>query len=76
MAAKELSGTLRKNKNKKTDAHPDLTGDVTVKGVQYWLSAWVKNGSDGKWVSLALKEKEQQQEPVFGAPLPDDDFPF
>jgi len=39
---KDLSGVLFKNDRKETERHPDYTGNMTVKGVDYWLSAWVK----------------------------------
>lgn len=81
---KDLSGSLFKNDRKNTANHPDYTGSVLVDGVDYWLSAWIKDGKKGKWMSLGLKRKDASDKP---APRPkreersyaeelDDEIPF
>jgi len=60
------SGILAVNENKTSDNHPGYSGTINVDGVDYWLSAWVKEGKSGKlegkkYFSLALKPKEQKQ---------------
>ncbi len=74
-------GTLGKNQRREKDTHPEYTGKINVEGVDYWLSAWVKDGPTGKFFSLALKAKDdapakQKQ----AAPAPDadmdEDIPF
>ena len=59
---RDNTGTLGKNKNRKTDKHPEYTGSVMVNGVEMWISAWVKeNSKDGnKFFSLAFQPKDQQ----------------
>lgn len=58
---REGQGSLFKNDEKKTDKHPDYRGDCTVGGAKYWLSAWIKTGKNGKFMSIALQPKEDQQ---------------
>ena len=54
------SGALFKNDRKQTDRHPDYTGSLDVEGTQYWISAWIKEGRKGKFMSIALTQKEEE----------------
>lgn len=77
------SGTLGKNQRRSKDSHPTHTGSCVVDGKAYWISAWVKDGRDGKFFSIAFQPKlmsdraspptggENDQRPDF-----DDDIPF
>ncbi len=70
------SGVLFKNENKTTEKHPDYKGQVNVGGQEFWLSAWIKTGAKGKFMSLSVTPKEQpQQAPARrqAAPVQDDD---
>ena len=54
----ELRGALFRNDRKKTDKHPDFTGNVQVEGVEYWMSAWTKQGAKGSFLSVSLQLKQ------------------
>ena len=81
---REGSGALFKNDRKEKDTHPDYKGDILINGQEYWLSAWIKDGVRGKFMSISCQPKEQRQEPApqqGGSGLPpggdlDDEIPF
>lgn len=58
------SGALFKNDRRAKDAHPEYTGSINVEGTEYWLSAWIKEGKKGKFMSLSLKPKDGQRAPA------------
>ena len=69
------SGVLFKNDRKETDKHPDYQGSINVEGREMWLSAWIKQGQKGKFMSLSVKPKEQPRQapaPKAAAPAPSD----
>ena len=55
---KDGQGSLFKNDRKESERHPDYKGEINVDGELYWLSAWVKDGKKGKFLSLSIKPKE------------------
>ena len=58
------SGMLARNDKKETEKHPDFKGSINVGGVDYWLSAWVREGKPGgkmegrKYFSLSVTQKD------------------
>lgn len=55
---KELSGSLFKNDRREKDTHPQMQGTCLIDGVEYFISAWTKEGAKGRWQSLAFKRKD------------------
>lgn len=54
------SGILFKNDDKDpaNERDRDYQGSLTVNGTEYWLSAWIKQGKKGKFMSLSVKPKD------------------
>jgi hypothetical protein len=56
-----------------------MQGSCLIDGVEYYISAWTKEGSRGRWQSLAFKRKDAKPD---AKPAPtsieqmDDDIPF
>lgn len=79
---RDNSGSLFKNdKKQEGDNKPNYTGQVMINGVEMWISAWLKDGQNGKWMSLAFKTKEQQNaapapSPAASGSFDDDSIPF
>ena len=72
-------GSLFKNERKESEKHPDYTGSAKIDGREFWLSAWIKEGAKGKFMSLALKPKDEQARVPGSAKTPvdlDDSVPF
>ncbi len=57
---RDMSGVLFKNDRKTQENQPGYKGTIIVEGVEYYLSAWVKEGKNGKFFSLAVSPKDQQ----------------
>jgi hypothetical protein len=55
-----LTGVLFKNDKGDNEKRPDYKGSAEIEGVQYWVSAWIKEGAKGKFMSMKYERKEQQ----------------
>lgn len=69
-------GALFKKTDRKNDKQPEYDGPLNVGGVEYQISAWVREGKNGKFFSLSVKPKEERKESAGGAVPFDDSMPF
>jgi len=70
---------LFKNEKREKATHPHATGTALIGGVEYWVSAWTKEGKKGRWQSLSFKPKEERvgdKRKFNPSPAADDDVPF
>lgn len=52
-------GVLFREKDKKSDSHPDFKGSINVDGRDYWLSGWVNESKQGqKYFKLSVSPKD------------------
>ena len=71
------SGILKRNDKGDNPKRPDYKGSINVNGTEYWLSSWIKEGQNGKFMSLSVQAKEEQSKPkTVTPPQVDDDTPF
>lgn len=76
---RDNSGVLFKNDKKEEAKHPDYKGNIKVGGQEYWISAWIKEGKSGKFMSLAMNPRDaRQEEKPVSKKIADmeDDIPF
>ena len=56
------SFTLFKNDKKQTETHPDYRGDeMDMNGEPVWVSAWIREGAKGKFMSCSMQHKNKDQ---------------
>jgi hypothetical protein len=84
------SGALWPNKNKTTDAHPNLRGTIKMERallkelmatsdeelIEIEISAWTKTFKDGKFLSLKGGKPYKKGDPKPAAQDDDGDIPF
>tara|TARA_R100000808_G_scaffold843_1_gene4044 strand:- start:1166 stop:1381 length:216 start_codon:yes stop_codon:yes gene_type:complete len=71
MENKDMTGVLFPVENKQSDKHPNLTGNIVIKGEKYYISAWTNTSKNGKkYISLKANEEQKKQQPQ------NDDIPF
>jgi hypothetical protein len=42
------TGIMLRNQRKHEDTHPDFTGLITIEGVDYWLTGWIKEAQPAR----------------------------
>jgi hypothetical protein len=67
-------GSLFKNDRKETDKHPDYQGSILINGEDFWLSAWIKKGAKGTFMSLSAKPKQERAQEIVQRSRHDDDL--
>ncbi len=71
MESKDMTGVLFPVENKQSEKHPNLTGNIVMKGEKYYISAWTNTSKNGKkYISLKANEEQKKQQPQ------NDDIPF
>lgn len=57
---KDNTGSLFANDRREKETHPTHTGQGKIDGVEYWISAWVKEANGKRFFSMAFKPKDEQ----------------
>lgn len=73
------TGTLFRNDKGDNPKRPDYTGKADVDGTEYRLSAWIKEGKSGKFMSIRFELPRDAAKPKAAAPAAaglSDDIPF
>jgi uncharacterized protein (DUF736 family) len=75
------TGSLFKNDEKLTEAHPDYKGSCMIDDKKFYISAWIKESREGiKYMSLSiqppLKNGALTKPARKTAAQADDDIPF
>ena len=81
MEQRDNSGVLFSNDKREKESHPNYKGNIRVDGKDYWISGWIKEGKNGKFMGLAVSPKEEQTNQPQSKPKAkiqdmDDDIPF
>ena len=63
MEQRDNSGVLFANDKREKESHPNYKGNIRVDGKDYWISGWIKEGKNGKFMGLAVSPKEEQTQP-------------
>lgn len=71
---RDNSGILFRNDKKTSEKHPDYKGNAIIGTKKMWLSAWIKEGARGKFMSLAFTPADQQAQPQTKTPAQDEEF--
>jgi hypothetical protein len=73
---KDGQGSLFKNDKDGVETRPDYKGSIRIDGTDYWLSAWIKEGEKGKWMSMSAQPKDAPRAKSKAEPLGDSEIPF
>ena len=78
MASYEMMGMISKNKFKKMDKQPDITGTATIDGKEMRIAGWQKTNSNCPYYSIkfSLKDEIPKAIPYNDTEELDDSIPF
>ena len=66
MSNYDNSGALFKNSKKEKESQPDLTGKITINGVEYNLSGWGNTSKSGnEYISLKVSELKPKSDDLY-----------
>lgn len=52
-------GSLFRNDRKDKESAPDYKGDALINGREVWVSGWLNDGKNGKYLSLSFQDKDK-----------------
>lgn len=55
---KDGQGTLFKNDKDGVESRPDYRGELKLGKETYKVAGWLKEGKNGKWMSLSVQPKD------------------
>jgi hypothetical protein len=55
---RDMSGTLWREREKRTEKSPDFTGTILIGRKEWRLAAWIKPGTRGSFLSLKVSEPD------------------
>ena len=58
---REMSGVLFRNDKDGVESRPDYRGTATINGEEMEIAAWIKEGKNGKFMSLSFQPKEARE---------------
>jgi hypothetical protein len=74
---RDNSGILFRNDKKTRETDRDYAGNATIACVEYWISGWVKQGQNGKFLTFSFKPKDEPKAAAPGARADfNDEIPF
>lgn len=73
---KDNSGALFRNDKGDNESRPNYRGDCMVEGIPKRMAAWVKEGKNGKFLSIKFEAPRERQEPAQTQADLDDEIPF
>lgn len=68
-------GSIWKNEDRKSDAHPQFKGSAEVGGVEYWVSGWLrKPDANPKAPAMSFSFTPKEVQNTAPAPAASNDF--
>ena len=65
---KDGQGSFFRNDKGENPNRPDYRGEFKMNGTMFKISGWIKDGPKGKWMSLAVEEKDEERAAIQSEP--------